>query len=329
MLAFFPWLRLQEHPTVGPYELVPYSRGEQPAGEGTSEQATLDSILEPYVSSRAEPSGRATLLRCDGGELTAELTKEQRQRMFEFSEVVAFAGLAAREYFRHTYWNRDHFRFVIQGFRDPAGGAAILTRRRDGSTQSYWPREHYLVTRPIHVSTGTVSLDHAFLEALIGLRDAEDWTRYREAIETFNLANTDSVDLREEVELVLINGAFERLFDLHRGREAELAEAFCAAVAPFSRVAFDHCERLAGRPDRYVEEMANDVPAIRGGFEPEKRRSGKRKTPSFHSEIPRLYGGTNAVRTYFEGEGRGAMPLPTLASAPGPKPQEDETGSTV
>lgn len=249
MLAFFPWLRLREHPTVGPYELLPYSRGDEPAGEGTALQATLDTILEPYIAARADPIDDATLICYGGRDLTAQLTEEERTCMFEFSELLAFAGLAARKYFRHAYWNRDQFRFVIQSFARADGGAWIHTRRRDGGTRSYWPHEHYTVARPVHVGTEAVVLDHALLRALLDLQDADDWTRYREAIETFNLANTDSADLREEVELVLINGAFERLFDLDRGREAELADAFRTCVSPSTDVAFSDCERFAGRPD--------------------------------------------------------------------------------
>jgi hypothetical protein len=52
------------------------------------------------------------------------------------------------------------------------------------------------------------------------------WQRFEEAVFWFNRANTDSPDTREQSEPVMMVGAFERVFGLHRGDEHELAEAF-------------------------------------------------------------------------------------------------------
>lgn len=53
------------------------------------------------------------------------------------------------------------------------------------------------------------------------------------------------------------------------------------------------------KPLRYVQELISHVPAISSGFEPGYRRFTKRKSPSFHSEIPRLRRAMNAVRTWW------------------------------
>ncbi len=63
------------------------------------------------------------------------------------------------------------------------------------------------------------------------------------------------------------------------------------------------------KPLRYVAEMVNAVPAVSGTFEPEKRRSGKTKSPPFASGIPCLRRGMNAIRTYWL-KTIGAKPLP-------------------
>ena len=81
--------------------------------------------------------------------------------MFVFSEILAIAGLAAREFFSVgalLYQNRDNFRLVIQGFSSEQNGATIVTRRRDGSTHNYWSRDSYRVEKPDHAHHGRLGV---------------------------------------------------------------------------------------------------------------------------------------------------------------------------
>src|SRR5918997_954773 len=219
MLAFFPWLRLKESIVVGEFELVPYLRGHQPAGRGTQLQGTLDRVLAPYYYGD-QPIVSATLVRVDKTEFTRDFTEEDRAALFALSELLATSGLAAREYFAYGgYQNRDNFRLVIQAFAASDGGAAITSRRRDGSTTNYWPEGSYRVQKPEHIPLdGTNCLDRPLLEALVRARDSDQWERIYEALLSFNLANTDNAEMSEHIEVVLFTGAFERRLDCRRSQ---------------------------------------------------------------------------------------------------------------
>lgn len=181
MLAFLPWLRLKGSIVVGEFELVPYLRGHQPAGRGTQLQDTLDRVLAPYYHGD-QPIGSATLVRIDKAEFTRDFTQEEQAALFVLTELLAISGLAAREYFANGgYQNRDNFRLVIQAFAVADGGAAITSRRRDGSSTNYWG-EDYRVQKPEHIPLhGTSCLDRPLLEALVRARDSDQWERIYEA----------------------------------------------------------------------------------------------------------------------------------------------------
>lgn len=234
MLAFLPWVQVAEPQDIAEFGLVPFRRGLAPAGRGTAEQAIFDGLLAPYHSGGA-PIAQATLIRNGGGDLTRELSDEERGALFVFSELLSASGLSEREFFGLglSYQNRDNFRLVIQGFSGDARGAAITTRRRDGSTMNYWPEGSYRVQKPDHIPLhGRTALDLELFNLLLAYRESNDWEAVYEAILGFNLANTDSSDISEHIEAVLLVGAFERLFDCHHGKEDELAERFSATVVP-------------------------------------------------------------------------------------------------
>jgi hypothetical protein len=145
-----------------------------------------------------------------------------------------------------NYCNRDNFRIVVQAFDDPHGGVAITTRRRDGSTTGYWPEENYHVLQPEHVALhSVVHIDEHLLKALLRAQEAKTWEHFWDSIINFNLANTDSSDITLQVEVVLFNGAFERLLDCNRGKEDELAERFANMLRPTNGLAPSTCARLS------------------------------------------------------------------------------------
>jgi len=233
MLAFFPWLEVSEPVTAGEFELLPFRRGVAPSGRGTTDQAIYDRLLAPYHSGGA-PIGHATLARIAGDDLTRDRSDDERGALFVFSELLSMSGLAARDFFGLglTYHNRDNFRLVVQGFSDDRGGAAITTRRRDGSTLNFWPGDDYRVQKPEHVSLGRSLLDLELLKALLDSRESENWNSLYEAILSFNLSNTDSSDVSEHIEAVLLVGAFERLLGCHRGKEDDLVGRFVTILTP-------------------------------------------------------------------------------------------------
>ncbi len=249
MLVFFPWLKLRDSLHVGDFTLIPYKRGSEPVGPGAPLQEVLDTITKPYLGQAEQPIGYATLVQVGQGDLTHDLDEQQRTAVFVFSELLTACGLSCREYFQSggmMYWNRDNFRLVVQQFADPHGGVTITTRRRDGSTLSYWSEDAYHVQKPDHVPLGgDIHVDERLLEALLRARESKTWDRLWASVVSFDFANTDSAYMAGETEAVLLSGAFERLLDCDRGKENELAERFSRALTRRKDVTVADCVRLS------------------------------------------------------------------------------------
>jgi hypothetical protein len=146
---------------------------------------------------------------------------------------LAFAGLADREYFSHEgYWNRDHFRLIIQKYTKPDGSRALITRRRDGQNTSLVSPEYFKVVRPQHVGDARVVIDSHFLEALLSEPLDADRPGLYDAVVTFNMANTDADYVRDNVEVMLAANAFQRALDCKTSKDVELAENLAKSFAP-------------------------------------------------------------------------------------------------
>jgi len=211
MLAFFPWLKLKDTITVENYTLVPYRRNSAPTGQSTDLQGILDAVTEAYKMQPDAPIDQATIIQVDQGNLIRDLNGEERGSIFVFSELLALAGLSCRIFFNSWYyWNRDSFRVIIQSFQIPYEGSAIQSRRRDGSTTNYEPKESLHIQKPEHVSlNANIQVDQPLLQALLKAEDSEIWGRISESIVNFNLANTDNMEMAEQIEGVLLIGALD------------------------------------------------------------------------------------------------------------------------
>ncbi len=285
MLAFFPWLETQKL-KIEDYALIPYERGKQPGG---ILQSQIDTVLLPYMNG-TNPVVKATLLQLEGKELTQDLSEDERIEMFEFAELLAFAGLASRQYFNSLfgYTNRDASTLIIQGFSEASGGAAVTTRRRDGSSMNYLTGGVYLVPRPLHVPSNPTELDLPFLKALLDARELPQWNLFEEGIFFFNRANTDNEQVTEQWEVIAISGAFERIFDCRAGKENDLATRFMAIFSPERWLTRDSCpriseERIRGR--RIAEIWIRDFFQLRGNLGHGKKKS---EQPQIWSNLEHL-----------------------------------------
>jgi hypothetical protein len=236
MFCFLPWLRLKEPVSFDGHTLVPFTRGERSPQVPTEVQLTAESILGHYFELKNRPVDRAVFMVHGGHKPLDDLDADERQQLFTAVEVLSFAGLSAREFFAHGYWNRDHFQLVIQSFAgDPDSGVMVSSRRRDGGTNSYRTSDVLEFYRPNHVPLfGDVSLDSDLLSAveMEAARDSKRWGDIAEAMLGFNLANTDSEAIAERVEAVVLAGAFERLLNCSRGKEYDVAVSFARTVVP-------------------------------------------------------------------------------------------------
>lgn len=247
MLAYFPWLQLESDLHLSEFTLLRFERGQRP---GAGDQAAADALLSAYVVGANHPIRKATLIQLPGHGLTDDLTEDERDELFAFGEMVAFSGLSAREYFSpFGYANRDVFTLIIQGFTDPAGGVAVRSRRRDGSTLAYVSPGANLVREPHHVpATWAVKLDEPLLKALLKARAIGDWPDIDEALFFFNRANTDNEQVFEQAEIVSTVGAFERALDCRSGKENDLIDRFLAAWPAASCLIPRICARIPAEP---------------------------------------------------------------------------------
>src|SRR5262245_52152096 len=142
MLVFFPWLAMRGQGGITHLRLMEYKRGELPAGSGTAIQQEIDSVLEPYIAHGMRPIEQATIIAIGGSDLTRDLADDEINAVFAFSELLAFAGLATRQFFsQFEYCNRDVFQVVVHRYSEAKGGAALTSRRRDGSVIRYVTRD--------------------------------------------------------------------------------------------------------------------------------------------------------------------------------------------
>jgi hypothetical protein len=250
MLVSFPWLEMRGQGEIANLRFMEYKRGELPAGSGTAIQQEIDSILKPYIAHGTRPIERATIIAISGSDLTLDLEDDEINAVFAFSELLAFAGLAKRQFFSQCeYCNRDLFQVVVQRYSEAQGGAAFTSRRRDGSVTRYVTRRALAIQRPGDIQAPvSARVDIPLLNALVQAQrelDQEIWNVYFEAIVNYGVANRDSPDLTLQIEAVLMIGAFERLFDLRGGKENALAHSFAAALQPTEEVAIETCTRFS------------------------------------------------------------------------------------
>ena len=247
MVAFFPWLQLNTPLTVGGYELFPFQRCPPQAGSAGREQGLLNALMRPYFG-RDGRDQIATVLRFQGAPLTQDLAEDQRQELFGFADLLSVAALSNREYFGGTYFNRGSFDLVIQAFTKTPGGAAVSSRRRDGSTKAGYDQRSFRVQRPYHVVQHIpIAPNLALMDGLLTARRCDHWPRLEDAIAYFNLANTDSPVMRESTEIILLLAAIQRLLACGK-KEADLAKRFVQALSPSKVIDTGACPRLGGFP---------------------------------------------------------------------------------
>jgi hypothetical protein len=259
MVAFFPWFDVGESFALGSFDLIAWERAAQPAGPRAHRpngalQQTLDAVLAPFHTPYREPVPRATLLTLNGDDITDDLNDDEREQVFTLAELVAFSGLARREFFSPfglgPYCNFDNFRLVIQGFAVEPHGTAIGTRRRDGGILAAITADAYREYAPVHVTTNErIRLDVDLLRGLLAATAHAEWPNFDESVFWFNRANTDSQATTAHAEAVMMVGAFERLFDLRHGREQELAQRFVAVFTPTQSRLAGATPRIGGRFD--------------------------------------------------------------------------------
>lgn len=311
MLAFFPWLKLNkddEEIDLEKVKLIPYIKGKLP-GKGRNEvQLTCDKIFEPYIVSIIKPTedsptqlesiNDCTILLLKDKELFQDYDEDEKTFLFSIAEIIAFSGISKREYFVGNlgfYCNRDDFTFIILGFRENPAGVQIATRRRDGKMTSYISEDVYKVLRPHNIKYGflPVKFDIPLIKSLLIAQeklDGENWSLFADAIFHFNRANTDSDQITQHQEVVLIISAFERLLDCNRGKENELVKKFLDTFKPEENLYITKSTRTKDSKSKNSNETLRerwmrDFFRLRGEYAHGKKTSKKNAIWKTHEHL--------------------------------------------
>lgn len=269
---------------MGSLRLLPYRRGQEPAGCPHALLSDIDNVLRAYALRSNQPVSRATLIEFGDWHLGQDADDAIRTILFRIRELVAFAALAKRRLFRgHVsgYCNFDSYAFVIQNYQaGSAGTFSFSIRHRDGSANHLWSADEFAFMMPLHVDTNTwMDVDQPLLSSLLQA-DAVDGLAFNAIVE-FNRANTDSLDIPRHVEVVLAKSAFEYLYGLSE-KFAEFVSALNASI-PHRSVAAAPAGPLAQRwrdvrpaATRPLEAWAREFCDLRGGAAHGKERGGDR-----------------------------------------------------
>ncbi len=234
MLTFMPWCRIDKIYKIDNIEILPFKRHEQINGVDDAGQCRVNTIMSIYKNIEGRPVDSAALIRYSDKTLIADLNEEEMAEMSDLTTLACFSGLAKREYFNPVGPYCNSFTLYSQKF-DKAEFTTLRTRRREGSTSSVWPIDDLAVTVPVHCHTiDGVMLDEMLLNALIAYRkrsNVEDWGKWQNALTCFNQANTDSDNIRHQVEWVLLCSAFEHILDA-KHEAKDVASEFAKIMVP-------------------------------------------------------------------------------------------------
>ncbi|MGH8479835.1 MAG: hypothetical protein ACREXK_09715 [Gammaproteobacteria bacterium] len=274
MLAFMPWWRIERVYEVGDIAILPFKRHVPIDGVDDTGQCLVHTILAAYKTIEGRPVDRAALVRYAGKSLLDDLSEEDRAAVHELVTLACFCGLAKREYFNSLgpYCNSDCFALYIQKF-DKADFTAITTRRREGRTWSTWRIDDIAIAIPVHCHTvREVTLDVILLTALAdhaARATDEEWAKWQNALTCFNQANTDSDNIRHQVEWVLLCSAFEHILGA-KSEAKDVAARFSEVMVPNEPLLVRNASR---RSDRWGDngqalryEWMREFYRIRGDF---------------------------------------------------------------
>lgn len=260
-IAFFPWFKLNNPVKVGDFELLIYK-----PDSGFAIQEDLDNIIGDFYPVEERKVNNCVILKYADKEIGKDFTEEDRRKVFLFAELLTFSGLSARTFFFGAfggYSNKDVYQIVVMKYESSNSGYKIINRRRDGFTNTIVAKGATKTRKPNHVQSFIITpTDFKFLEALYSLsqdQQGDEWNTLYESILSFNLANTDSQYVSEEMEIVLLFSSFERLYDVGKNTN-RLYESIKESISASNNIKPNECKRIA---DNFEESRYKKVETLR------------------------------------------------------------------
>lgn len=214
-IAFFPWVKTREPITIGPIRLIPWVKGKTPNNLENAALHDIDNVLNAYANRPKNQIKAATLLEY-GNWRTGSNAENYIDDLFFVRQLIGFSALSQRRLFDQgfNYCNFDNYSLIIQKYQENCGGNfAFTTRKRDGGCSHCWSSDAFAFHRPYHVDQQQIDIDQELIAALTKCSEIPD--DFYSAIKEFNLANTDSSDIPEHIEMVMMKSAFEWLFQIN------------------------------------------------------------------------------------------------------------------
>jgi hypothetical protein len=269
-IAVFPWVHCSDPIEVGSVRILPYVRGELPGDLPHAKQSDIDAILGAYADRPNNIVTQASLLEVDDWH-TGMDDARHAFRLFQAREAIAFSALAKRRLFRghFNYCNFPTYSLVVQRYESGKGDRfAFYSRRRDTGTNHIWATDRFAFHRPSQVEAWPkMDLDLSLLAAVLRLREV---CPLREAIGEFNAANTDSDDIPDYVEMVMVKSAFESLLEIDQKADSlvnaldSLLSPVLAPPPPFEASAMgERWRKRWERAQRPLEAWARDFCVVR------------------------------------------------------------------
>jgi len=233
-LQILPWCSIGKTYKLGDLALVRVAGRERIAGVTEENEQLIRRFLASYRTLDGDVVDPCAIAAFRSDDPVHDLSADEIQESAELIQLATFASLSARRFFRTPYSNATCFMRYVQRFSDDRG-IAIHSRRRDGGTLDGRMLPKTVFGIPVQAAAvQEVVIDEVLFNALISFRGSvnpSEWTRWQNAIDCFNFANTDDSNIPLHVEWVMTAAAFQRLASAASDADA-VASAFEAAIQP-------------------------------------------------------------------------------------------------
>ena len=278
-LALFPWLNLRdlrpdEVMRIGDWELLSLDIRESGRAHGELHRIATQ-VLRRYALSGGTPVQCCTLAKPVDRDWLSPLRDQFAETNID--QIVAFAGLARRYFFHQTgYCSTELFQADCWTLSSGSDGQSFshTVRRKDGQLTQVFVRDESVFRRPdpiANVSLNDCGLDWHLARSLYSaVNSRSEWQDdLAEAIWHFNMASMDGWPMCPPMELVLVNGAYQRLMQMTRKEYKEEFQKRILEMIESSGVILACDERAL------IREWANEFWIIRGDLAHGRSKGGE------------------------------------------------------
>lgn len=217
-IVLCPWLVLEKTATIKPFEFVPFDLDQDSLRPNLENgHGHLKAILAGYRDEHGQTIRRATLVVSEENSPVWDFGDKPLTDVDEVTSLFFLCASACNRYYTQLGQkvNSSYFGAIAQSFVGSPGLMTYRVRRRDGYIISSGYRLGEIVfSRPVAChTTQPIRVD----DALVGSFEKASQTssavlrRVVSALSFFQLANTDSDEMRPEAEVILMAAAFEQL----------------------------------------------------------------------------------------------------------------------